>query len=310
MRGIMESCPVCAGEARVDLRLDAAYIRARLARELGAAVPPDVAIGDYALRRCGACDLVFADPMRAGDAAFYRWVTAVPHYRAEDRWEWGAVRRILAGRGPTRLLELGCGEGLFLASLAGLKHVQAEGIDLSEASVNAARARGLNARCIPLEAVLREGKHFDVIVMSHVLEHVEDPLKIAADCKRLLDAGGELMFSVPYSPTSREYREHDIMNLPPHHLTRWNLRALTRLAEITGMSFAFEMRRPKPLWKRAVRHTVESVRGTAGETGPAATLGILLTHPRRFAQAVSLFRSREKVAGRRAADEILVCLKL
>lgn len=304
----MQLCPVCAGEAQVTLRLDAGDIRARLMRELCTPVPPDLVIGDYEMRRCGACSLVFADPMRAGDSAFYRWVTGFPHYHADDRWEWGAVRRLLAARGTTRLLELGCGEGIFLASLGGLKNVRAEGIDLSESSAAAARARGLNVRCISLEEVLRENRRFDVIFMSHVLEHVEDPLKIVMSCKALLEPGGEIVFSVPYSPTSREYRELDIMNLPPHHLTRWNMASLTRLAEVAGLKLSYDMRRPKPVLKRAIRHTVESVSGALGDAGLAATLRILLGHPRAFMAAVKLFLSREKVGGRRAADEILVRL--
>jgi SAM-dependent methyltransferase len=258
--------------------------------------------------RCEACDLVFADPMRAGDAAFYRWVTSFPHYHAEDRWEWGALRQVLSARGPTRLLELGCGEGIFLASLAGLKNVDAEGIDLSEASAAAARARGLNVRCISLEAVLKENRRFDVIFMSHVLEHVEGPRKIVLDCKPLLEPGGEIVFSVPYSPTSREYGELDIMNLPPHHLTRWNRTSLTRLAEIAGLTLSVAMRRPKPVLKRAIGYTVERATGDPRRAGLFRSLSIVLSRPRLFADAVRLFLAREKVGGRRAADEILVRL--
>ncbi len=305
----MQSCPVCGGNAPVSALLPAGDIAARLKDELGAAVPESMTIADYAMRQCSACGLVFADPMLAGDASYYRWVTAFPHYHAEDRWEWGVVRRVLAERGKTRLLELGCGEGRFLASLASFADVEAEGIDLSEGDVAAALARGVKARCLSLQDAILEPARFDVIFMSHVLEHVEDPLGIVAGCKRLLTPGGEIVFSVPYSPTSREYRELDIMNLPPHHLTRWNMNSLKRLAEIASLQLGYEMRKPKSLLKRTLRHTVESVTGKPTRTGTLRTLAILVSHPGVFSDALKLHRSREKVGGRRAADEILVRLK-
>jgi 2-polyprenyl-3-methyl-5-hydroxy-6-metoxy-1,4-benzoquinol methylase len=306
----MERCPVCGGEAAAVLRLDAAHIAARLKDELGADVPADVAIADYAMRECSACGLVFADPMLAGDGAYYRWITGFPDYHAQDRWEWGVVRRLLAERGPARLLELGCGEGRFLASLSDLKNVTAEGIDLSAADVAAAQARGVKARCLSLEDAIEEDARFDMVFMSHVLEHVDAPLAIVEGCKRLLQPGGEIVFSVPYSPTSREYRVLDIMNLPPHHLTRWNMRALMRLAGIAGLDFAFEMRKPKSLAKRALRDTAETVTGKSQKTGTAAALALALTHPNAFAASWKRHAQRETVNGRRAADEILVRLKL
>ena len=84
--------------------------------------------------------------------------------------------------------------------------------------------------------------------------------------------------------------------------------SLARLAEVAGLKLSYEMRRPKPVLKRAIRHTVEGISGMPGDTGLATTLKILFRHPGMFAAAVKLFLSREKVDGRRAADEILVRL--
>src|SRR5882672_4736086 len=186
----MELCPVCAGAARATATLGAEHIRERLSEEFSARVPPAVPVADYEMRQCSACHLVFADPMRAGSAQFYQWVTSFPAYHADARWEWGVVRRILRQRAGSRLLELGCGEGKFLSAIADLKHVDAQGIDLSEAAIARARARGLNARCTSIEEILGGQERFEVIFMSHVLEHVEDPLAVVKNCKDLLYPGG------------------------------------------------------------------------------------------------------------------------
>src|SRR5258705_7004759 len=129
VRGGMQLCPICAVEARATTALSAEHIRTRLAEEFSAAVPAALPLDDYQLRQCPTCELVFADPMRAGGAEFYRWVTSFPAYHAEARWEWGPLRRILAPWKQASLPEFRCGAGKFLAAIADLKPVDAPGLD-------------------------------------------------------------------------------------------------------------------------------------------------------------------------------------
>jgi 2-polyprenyl-3-methyl-5-hydroxy-6-metoxy-1,4-benzoquinol methylase len=304
----MPLCPVCAGESRPTATYGAELIRLLLADEFGEKPPAHLTLPDYEMHECERCTLVFADPMRPGDVLFYEWVAGFPSYHAESRWEWSAVHRVLEQKKSVQLLELGCGEGKFLASLADLKHVDAMGIDLSDASVARARALGLNARRAAINDILGGSERFDMIVMTHVLEHVERPLAVIESCKRLLHNGGEIMFSVPYSPTSREYVRLDVMNLPPHHLTRWNMASLRCLADVSKLKFSYGMRKPKPLLKRAIRHTLDAA--NAKDTkGHLRRLAVVLSNPRLFTEAIRLHRTREKIEGRRAADEIVVRLR-
>jgi len=304
----MRLCPVCAGSSRLHATYCAERIRLLLAEDFGEAPPACVSLADYEMLECERCTLVFADPMRPGDVPFYEWVSSFPAYHAESRWEWGAMHHMLEQRKSVQLLELGCGDGRFLASLADLKHVEATGIDVSDASIARARALGLKARLAAINDIFGSNERFDMIVMTHVLEHVESPLFVIESCKRLLHHGGEIMFSVPYSPTSREYLRSDIMNLPPHHLTRWNMASLRCLAEVSKLKFSYGMRKPKPLLNRAVRHTIEAIGGRE-KAGHLQRLAIVLSHPGLFLRAVRLHGAREKVDGRRAADEILVRLQ-
>jgi SAM-dependent methyltransferase len=280
-----------------------------LAEEFGETPPSCLALIDYEMRECERCTLVFADPMRPGDAPFYEWVSRFPAYHADARWEWGAMRRLLEQQQkPVQLLELGCGDGRFLASLADLKHVEAMGIDLLDVNITRARELGLKARFAAINDIFDSNERFDMIVMTHVLEHVESPLSVIENCKRLLRSGGEIMFSVPYSPMSREYRRLHVMNLPPHHLTRWNMTSLRRLAEVSKLKFSYSMRKPKPLFKRAVRHTLDAS-NTKDTDGHLRKLAVILSNPGIFVEAIQLQRAREKIDGRRAADEILVRLQ-
>jgi SAM-dependent methyltransferase len=279
------------------------------AEGFGETPPSCLALTDYEMRECECCTLVFADPMRPGDIPFYEWVSRFPAYHADARWEWAAMRRLLEQQQKSvHLLELGCGDGRFLASLADLKHVEAMGVDLSDVNIARARAFGLKARLATINDVFGSNERFDMIVMTHVLEHVESPLFVIENCKRMLHSGGEIMFSVPYSPTSREYHHFDVMNLPPHHLTRWNMESLRRLAEISKLKFSYGMRKPKPLLNRAVRHTLDASNARDAD-GHLRRLAVILSNPGIFIEALRLQGAREKIDGRRAADEILVRLQ-
>lgn len=71
------------------------------------------------------------------------------------------------------LLDVGCGDGVFLAYLWGVKPgIDARGIDVSAEATKRARARGFNAQTKPYEH-----GHFDYVVFQEVLEHIADPEK-------------------------------------------------------------------------------------------------------------------------------------
>lgn len=305
------NCPICNGTGTVERHLSQAEISAGLNAVFAVPPPPGVIAGGYDLVRCATCDLVYADPMQAGDTAFYEWLTGFAKYHAHDRWEWDQVKQILsADPRPVRLLELGAGRGDFLAEMATLPTVQASGIDLSETSVAAARTRGLDVRHAALEDVVGdEAATYDVVVLSHVLEHVGEPLQLMMDVKRLLAAGGRVLFSVPYSPMSREYLHDDVMNLPPHHMTRWNMVALEGLARVTGLSLETWMPKAKRPWKRALKHTCDQVAGE-GRVRGLARLPVILANLGTFRRVLADHQARGRVNGQMAADTILVSLKV
>jgi len=306
-------CPVCGGAGIHERDIHGVDSRRLLGEVFGAPPPETVDLCDYSMHSCVDCGLVFAAPMRAGDGAFYEWVTGFDRYVATHRWEWRAIRSILAREAvPVRLLEIGCGDGAFLHAIADLKHVSATGIDRSEGSVAAARAQGVDARVATVEALLaeRRGQGFDAVVATHVLEHMEDPLGFVKRCAGLLNPGGSLLFSMPYSPLSRELLGWDVMNMPPHHLTRWNRRAFRKLAEVAGLDIAIHAPRARPVLKRAIQQACIRVTGEDRKFPLGERLRILLRHYGVFREILAQARSRERLDGRLAPDKVLVRLSL
>lgn len=104
--------------------------------------------------------------------------------------------RDIYGRGG-RWLDLGCGSGEFL-SLAKALGAEAEGVEPHAGySAYSATVLGLNVRTGTLESCDYAAGSFDLIRLSHVLEHMRDPLGTLATLRDWLTPDGVLYVEVP-----------------------------------------------------------------------------------------------------------------
>lgn len=76
---------------------------------------------------------------------------------------------------------------------------------------------------------------FDCVFSFHVLEHVADPLKFLEDLCSFVKPGGKIGLSVPNQDGPIDYIRPCVMNMPPHHATRWRLRTFETAAEKLGL---------------------------------------------------------------------------
>jgi ubiquinone/menaquinone biosynthesis C-methylase UbiE len=114
------------------------------------------------------------------------------------------MKRVLNGRTPVEVLDIGPGKGRtvsFSRVLLGRDDVRYYGVDIS--SVRLARSarhpyNGLflgDGRQLPF----RTGR-FDIVVAMHVLEHVAQTDKFLDEIKRVLKPGGHLILGIPLMP--------------------------------------------------------------------------------------------------------------
>lgn len=97
-----------------------------------------------------------------------------------------------------KLLEIGCSVG-YLLRLAKNKGFEIQGIELDVKAME--YANKLLGKGTVINTTLQEAKfpdkHFDVVVMSHVLEHISNPGNLLREIKRILKNNGIMVISAP-----------------------------------------------------------------------------------------------------------------
>ncbi len=102
-----------------------------------------------------------------------------------------------AGRLEPRLLDVGCGDGLFAAFA--FDHPVAAGIDADASRLSEARLRGRHAICVRARAehLPFAAGAFSTVVANCVLEHVEGLDAALGEIARVVRVDGRVVFGVP-----------------------------------------------------------------------------------------------------------------
>ncbi len=163
-----------------------------------------------------------------------RWlVPLVPSFKAKADAKMRHLPKPPAEGG--RLLDVGFGNGGFL-KLATEMGWQAEGIDFDPKAVALAKARGLNVRCASAADLSAQNEQFDIITLSHVIEHVHDPVALLCALFALLKPGGMLWLDTP----NLDSKGHKLFRMnwrglePPRHLVLFGGQTLMKVLQDCG----------------------------------------------------------------------------
>lgn len=157
------------------------------------------------------------------------------------------------------LLDLGCGDGAFLR-LARSCGWDVVGLDPDPKAVANCVKQGLKVLEGGIERFHRDRDLFDVITMSHVVEHLHDPVGVLKACHRLLKPGGRLWIETPNvaSLGHRHYGRNWRGLEPPRHLVLFNRSSLKTALSAAGFTRIDSVRRPNPVaWIASASDRIE-----------------------------------------------------
>lgn len=308
---VESNCPLCNSESKFLYEIPADFIEKNLAAYYGESCPNNLVLIDYTIFQCKRCSLQYAFPLKPGSSPFYEYVSSHSAYYPVVRWEWAVViDKINKSLEETAvsLLEIGCGNGLFLEMTKQVPQLRAIGLDTTISSIEKCREKGLETYPESIESFLSNinKRDFHYIVAFHCLEHVIDPKEFVSSVLMLLKPSGKIYLSTPYSPMSFEPVWFDPMNHPPHHLTRWNEASYRELARQLNLNIAFYMPDAAGIIDRAL-YTLNLLWN--GPMDLSSNIGIktsALMHPFVTCKEIVRQKKRSKVNNQVAANVVLV----
>ncbi len=176
---------------------------------------------------CSKCKLRFFDPLVTGDEDFYKSLQKFDWYYLDEKDEYLEAVKYISS--TDKVLDVGSGKGAFSKLLPTKNYI---GLDYSK---NAKFIAGKEGILIENEMIQDYAdmypSSFDVVASFQVLEHVSEPDSFLESKIKALKSGGKLIVSVPSEDSFLRYVNNGILNMPPHHVTRWSDETLRFIAE-------------------------------------------------------------------------------
>ncbi|HEX4565635.1 MAG TPA: methyltransferase domain-containing protein [Vicinamibacterales bacterium] len=237
MIDIVRACPVCDGR------------KAEVLHSQRFVLSDDKKLAwSCAVVACARCDAAFADTpvtqkeydelyaersrYAAGPAAH-----ATEHDRDTSRFrEMAAAIRDVVPDPTAHIADVGCANGQMLAALGALGCTRLTGIDPSPGCVAQAGAiRGVEAHVGSLSHIPAGVGPFDLVILSHVLEHVRDLKAALRYLRSFLSSDGVVYVEVPDASRYTEFAWSPFQDFNTEHINHFSLVTLANLLRQCGL---------------------------------------------------------------------------
>lgn len=164
----------------------------------------------------------------------------LPEKRARAREMARMVVKERDDKTGNKVLEIGSMYGYLLEELK-KKEFDICGVELDKKAVEHCKENGIETFQMSVEQFVKESKKkFDVIIMSHVLEHVLEPKEVLLQLNEILNDNGQLIIAVPNSSSinRKVFGRYWGWWQVPVHVDHFNLGGLSKLLQVTNFKIS------------------------------------------------------------------------
>lgn len=211
----------------------------------------------YNIVQCNECELVYVNPRLTQEAidqlydenyflgeGFDKSVQYQKEFEELSNkidlsdWDTSTIKELLkTNTHPPKLLDIGCGMGLFLwkAKQTGFN---VEGIELSPFAADFVRSKGISVRDKSIYEEKLPENHYDAISMKEVIEHLPDPKVALQNVYDSLKSGGVLFMTTGnYDCPERKLRSKDwFYFMPEGHIYIFSNKTMKNYLKQIGFS--------------------------------------------------------------------------
>jgi len=170
---------------------------------------------EWSVKQCDNCGFVYTDPRPTMDCMLkyfypddyvcYAQDALGPLSDATLRFKWHAglvilkkeLEKLLPNPNQARMLDVGCAHGRILKFFREKTSWEVEGVEPIESVAQEAMQTGAKVHVSTLEEAELPDNHYDVVILSHLLEHVENPDVTVRELYRIIKPGGYLYTVMP-----------------------------------------------------------------------------------------------------------------
>lgn len=150
------------------------------------------------------------------------------------------------------IIDIGCANGGLLREIKNLGYRNVLGIDPSPVCVeNCLATAGVNATIGSISSLPSGIGTFDIVILSHVLEHIQDLSSALATISKLLTENGEIYAEVPDATRYADFIAAPFQDFNTEHINHFSLNSLKKLFNNFGFVPTYEERRSFQITKDA-----------------------------------------------------------
>jgi len=140
----------------------------------------------------------------------------------------------IQAKATDKILDIGCGKGMLICKLFNLGFENVTGVDKF---ISDQIDHGFGVKVLKKDLSELKSNKYNILIMHHVLEHLDEQVKELIECHRLLKNEGKLVISIPLLGEAWDiYKENWVQADAPRHFALHTLKSMELLAQKTGFN--------------------------------------------------------------------------